>query len=214
MKNRILSHRGCWKGGLCKNSFEAILRSYESGYGIETDIRDYGGQIVISHDPPTTLTFTLEDLLRQSGLRNRDSLFTLALNVKSDGLAKILAKHLSKSPDFDCFVFDMSVPDMRHYLELGIPTFTRLSEVERTPIWLEKCQGVWLDAFECDWYSMKIVSDLVAHNKRVCIVSPELHGRDHTDLWHCLRSIWDDKRIYLCTDYPNEASAYLSNKNY
>ena len=48
----ILAHRGCWGQSVKRNSFEALKRALEEGFGIETDFRDCNGVIVISHDPP------------------------------------------------------------------------------------------------------------------------------------------------------------------
>lgn len=39
----ILSHRGLWRHYHEKNSFEAFKKSFSSGFGIETDLRDYRG---------------------------------------------------------------------------------------------------------------------------------------------------------------------------
>ena len=46
----ILSHRGYWKLESEKNKPIAFDRSFSLGFGTETDIRDYRGKLVISHD--------------------------------------------------------------------------------------------------------------------------------------------------------------------
>lgn len=46
----VLSHRGYWKNSLEKNKFVAFERSFSMGFGTETDIRDFNGELVISHD--------------------------------------------------------------------------------------------------------------------------------------------------------------------
>ena len=45
----ILSHRGYWKDAR-KNSVDAFKASFVREFGTETDIRDYNGELVISHD--------------------------------------------------------------------------------------------------------------------------------------------------------------------
>ena len=57
---RILAHRGYWKKPEEKNSKTAFLRALEFGFGIETDLRDSGGQVVVSHDMPRGGEMTLE----------------------------------------------------------------------------------------------------------------------------------------------------------
>ena len=47
---KIIGHRGYWLQETEKNSEVAFYRSLQNGFGIETDIRDYCGKIVISHD--------------------------------------------------------------------------------------------------------------------------------------------------------------------
>ena len=46
----ILSHRGYWKDVNEKNQQVSFERSFSLGFGTETDIRDYKGELVISHD--------------------------------------------------------------------------------------------------------------------------------------------------------------------
>ena len=45
---KIISHRGFWKESKEKNSEAAFKRSFENGFGLETDIRDYNGDLVVS----------------------------------------------------------------------------------------------------------------------------------------------------------------------
>lgn len=107
----------------------------------------------------------------------------LALNIKADGLAGMVKSTLAAFPELDAFVFDMAVPDMRAYFDCGIPVFTRMSEVEIQPCWLEQSSGIWLDSFGPTWFETGLVGDLLATGKRVCVVSPELHGREPKPLW-------------------------------
>ena len=49
---QIISHRGFWKSKNEQNTIISFQRSFENGFGIETDIRDLNGKLVISHDIP------------------------------------------------------------------------------------------------------------------------------------------------------------------
>jgi hypothetical protein len=148
---------------------------------------------------------SLDDLLSLAEASKRKSTLTLALNIKADGLAHQLRSKLTGHSMLDCFVFDMSIPDMRSYLEVGIPVFTRMSEVETHPVWLERATGVWLDSFESDWFDVDLIKNLFFSGKRVCIVSPELHYRDEQAVWSKIKPISSDRRLILCTDYPEQA---------
>ena len=104
----LLSHRGFWKTADQKNTKEANELSFKNGWGIETDIRDYNKELVISHDIATDNDYTTEflfDQYRSAGIKG-----TLALNIKADGLSKMLLLLLEKYNISDYFVFDMS-PD-------------------------------------------------------------------------------------------------------
>lgn len=203
---KIISHRGFWGEAREKNSYEAFVYSFAAGFGTETDVRDFNGDLVISHDIPVGVEMGLIDFL--SLLDGSDGL-TIALNIKSDGLACRLANIMSGFPGVDWFVFDMSVPDQRAHISEGNPVFTRLSEVERLPVWVSESAGVWLDAFYGEWYDNDLIQALLNQGKRVCIVSPELHGRNPEGLWTQILEISNSPLLILCTDRPAEAMAFF-----
>lgn len=201
----VISHRGYWKTPTEKNLPVAFERSFSLGFGTETDVRDHLGHLVISHDPPTGSPQTFDDFLHTA----RKHCVPLALNVKADGLAEKIRAAMADYPAL-WFVFDMSVPDMRHHLAAGSPVYARISEVERNPPWIDRCAGVWLDAFEGEWYDVENVKEFLDAGLRVCIVSPELHGRTHEEAWARLRPLHGDPRVMLCTDLPEHAKAFFS----
>lgn len=205
---KIISHRGYWKSPDEKNSEIAFKRSFDASFGLETDVRDQKGSLVISHDVPVGQPMNLMNLMELIGSYPDYEKLTLALNIKSDGLADMVGKLLSSFEGLDCFVFDMAIPDMRLYLQSGVPVFTRMSEVERDPVWLDRSAGIWLDSFELEWYTTDLVKDLLSHGKRVCVVSQELHGRQYEKQWKKLRNI-DDMNLMICTDYPDKAASYF-----
>jgi hypothetical protein len=207
--NRILAHRGLWRTPDEKNSRGALSAALARGYGLETDVRDYGGRLVISHDPPAADALPLEALL--DDYRRVGASGALALNIKSDGLAAPLVAMLQSYGITNYFVFDMSVPDMRHYHQLGVTAYSRHSDVETEIVGLDRSRGVWLDAFQTDWYDSATIHRLLASEKQVAVVSPELHGRDPKPIWKLLRSINDpDERLLCCTDQPDEFEKWMS----
>ena len=205
----ILSHRGYWKSADEKNTEVAFERSFTLGFGTETDVRDFNGGLVISHDVPNGREISFEKFLRIADRFSRGGRLVLALNVKADGLSERVSGEIRKYCNLDCFLFDMSVPDMRDHLRRDIPVFTRMSEVENPPVWLDRCSGVWLDSFETEWFSNSIILELLTLNKRICIVSPELHGRDHMDFWQRIKPLANEPMLMLCTDYPEQAREFF-----
>jgi len=214
-----LAHRGWWTKAAEKNSRVALERALSAGYGVETDLRDHLGKLVISHDPPgqhAPPEMDFEDLLRL--YRRIGAVGTLALNVKSDGLADDVHRMLEAFDMPPYFVFDMSIPDMLAYSRLKMKYFARQSEFE-SPILLTKeasyfpATGIWLDSFTKIWYSTATIRRHLESGLDVCLVSPELHRRDHLAWWSELRSFVETTeldpvkqpgKLLLCTDFPND----------
>lgn len=201
----VLSHRGYWKTTEEKNTEAAFRRSFELGFGTETDFRDLAGRIVIAHDPPTGGEMAAADCFAMMADRS----LPMALNVKSDGLAVPLGALARQAELTDWFVFDMSVPDTVMQLRAGNPVFARLSEYEADGPLVSRCPGVWLDGFEGIWFDRHLIESLLNRGQRVCIVSPELHKRDHLALWSSLVPLRGSPGLMLCTDLPEEARAML-----
>lgn len=200
----VLSHRGYWNTPSEKNTEIAFRHSFDLGYGTETDLRDCAGQLVISHDMPNGSEVRLEQFL---GIL-QDKGLPLAINIKSDGMALVLKEIFATYQINNWFVFDMSIPDTRAHLNAGNPVFVRMSEVEQVPAWLEIATGVWLDGFDSVWYDADVVESLLKKNKKVCIVSEDLHLRDPIAQWEMLSSI-NNPNLMLCTDRPEQASEFF-----
>lgn len=210
---KIMSHRGYWKTLREKNSLKAFERSFSLGFGTETDIRDYCGHLVISHDIPDESCMRVNTVF-EVYLQINASL-PLALNIKADGLQQELKKLLLQYGIENYFVFDMSVPDGLVYLKNEINTFTRQSEYEVSPAFYEEAKGVWIDCFLDEWVTERVISQHLAYGKQVCLVSPELHKRDHRPFWQKLvgMAVAADARLMLCTDYPEDAKEWFDGKN-
>ncbi len=207
----ILSHRGFWQTPDEKNSEAAFRRSFALGFGTETDVRDCGGELVISHDPPRggELRFShfLEILACYPGP------LPIALNIKADGLQSRIKGALAAAPGaLSLFLFDMSVPDAMVSLRHGLPCYTRHSDEEAVPCFYDRAQGIWLDAFHGEWYDERVVLSHLQAGKTVCVVSPELHGRDPMPLWSILLRCQDvvtSDRVLVCTDRPTDLQKEL-----
>lgn len=202
---KIISHRGYWHELTEKNTETAFRRSFELGFGTETDVRDCMGELVISHDVPRGGEMPLIKLLSLVGVDEH----LLAINIKADGLARILSETMTKYNRANWFVFDMSIPDMRDHLAAGNPVFARMSEVEKAHVWFDRIEGIWLDSFENEWFDLALIGSLIHMGKRVCVVSSELHGRDHNGLWSKLLPLTKEDRLILCTDFPDKAKEYF-----
>ena len=210
---KILSHRGYWKTASEKNTTIAFERSFSLRFGTETDIRDYGGKLVISHDIADENSITVEHLFEI--YKSYDSQLPLALNIKADGLQAKLKELLIAYRIENYFVFDMSIPDTLGYLKAGIRCFTRQSEYEPTPALYDQAAGVWMDSFLDDWIEEQHIDLHLTADKQVCLVSPDLHKRYHNPFWIKLSKmrIIDSDNIMLCTDNPEDAKEFFYGKN-
>jgi hypothetical protein len=202
---QLISHRGYWHQTHEKNKKIAFERSFSSGFGTETDLRDYSGQIVISHDIADGNAISLNEFF--SIFNRYDKGLPLALNVKADGLQQKLKVALREHEIENYFVFDMSVPDTIGYIDAGINIFSRQSEYEPKPAFYNECKGVWLDSFKSIWYKNDLILSHINNDKQVAIVSSELHRRNHLSLWQQLKAdgLYQSDQLILCTDIPGQA---------
>jgi hypothetical protein len=226
---KILEHRAGWTDSLAnfankslQNTEVGFRNSFSRGNGVETDLRDFGGKIMISHDMPKGSELTFEDVLQI--YKEYPSSGTLGLNIKADGLQKPVKMLLDKYEVEDYFCFDMSVPDAIVCINSGRKVYIRESEYEiepkkASPFYYKNAVGVWLDQFTANGISYDSLARHVDNGKTVCIVSPELHpwGREITNPlylqeWGKYRS-WlgkvDGSKIQLCTDFPEDAAKAL-----
>ena len=84
-KSNILAHRGYWRDPKNRNALSALRAALEAGFGIETDIRDALGELVISHDPPRSKDAVKFECFLDLVLATK-SAGRIALNIKADGL--------------------------------------------------------------------------------------------------------------------------------
>lgn len=208
MHIRLLAHRGLWRTKADQNAPSALLQSLENGFGVETDIRDRSGVLVVSHDCPNISSPLLSSMWGTwQALATADR--PLALNIKADGLAANFVDLVRGLAPGSFFFFDMSVPDMRLYLKLGLPVFTRQSDAEPEPAYYAQSKGVWLDALDGPWDASDAIRRHLDQGKDVAVVSEELHGRSEKAQWQMLRAFRDERRVLLCTDFPGKFLDFL-----
>ncbi len=207
----ILAHRGQWEVAEERNSRQAFHRAFANGFGIETDIRDCGGELVVSHDKPSGNEMSLADLLAMIPREIPAEALPLAINIKADGLSSDIAAAMRDRSANSWFAFDMSVPDLLAYAKAGLPVFTRISDYEPEPTALAGAVGLWVDGFDRDWEDVARLHAFLDANKRVALVSPELHRRPHQDFWTRIHTdgIWRRPGVLLCTDFPSQAATFF-----
>lgn len=208
---KILAHRGYWNDIIEKNSPQALRTALERGFGFESDVRDYMERMVISHNIATSASQDAEEVFKW--LHEFDDKYCFAINVKADGLKDILKKYFNEYSITNYFLFDMSVPQMVEFREMGLRYFTRQSEVEPVPYMYDDAAGVWIDGFwSTDWITEKLLSEHIECGKEVCLVSPDLHGdKNYKEFWKQLKIFdIDFDKVMVCTDYPEKARKFFN----
>jgi hypothetical protein len=205
----IISHRGLWKSQAEKNTIAAFERSFSSGFGIETDIRDFNSELVISHDIPNEKCIKLDTMFLLYKKINHN--LPLAINIKADGLQAKCRELIEKYGITNYFIFDMSLPETLQYIKYNLNIFTRQSEYEKVPLCYEDAIGIWVDCFREEWIDKKTILFHLNKNKRICLVSPELHKRDYKKFWGKLVKLEIPlNKLMICTDNPEEAQRFFN----
>lgn len=205
----ILAHRGLWYQPDERNQPAALRLALAKGFGLETDVRDAAGRLVISHDPPVAAELSLAELLAL--YRALNCTVPLAINIKADGLRSSLKPLLAEHSVKNYFCFDMSVPETLAYRREGLRYFTRESEHEPRPLLYDDAAGVWMDMFGTDWIAREHIVRHLDAGKQVALVSPELHHRAHENFWIRLRDagLASHPDVMLCTDFPESARKFF-----
>ena len=196
----VIAHRGFWDKNNQKNSLNSFENALKHNFGIETDIRDLNGSLVISHDPPNNKKdqlISFKEFLRL--YRGRQSNSTLALNIKSDGITQQIKSELIEFNIQRYFIFDMTIPDMMSYLNSGMRVFARESEYEKALFLKDKVDGVLIDSFSEKFYQKLDLEKIFKEWEEICIISPELHKFEKQAFWDKLKH---SNYISLCTDHP------------
>ena len=143
-------------------------------YGIEFDIRDSNGIIIVTHDPFTNGE-NFEVFLSKLSKR------FLIVNIKSEGIEEQALELLKKYGFEDFFFLDCTFPAIIKLFKKGEKrNALRFSEYENITHIFEnkdKIQWVWVDCFTYFPLTKKIEELIHAHGLKICIVSPELQGQ-------------------------------------
>ena len=153
----------------------AELVQTEVKYGVEVDVRSDGGKLVIHHDP-YVLGEHFEEWFQmyQHG--------TLILNVKEEGLEARLIEIMAARRFTDYFFLDQSFPFLVKWSKTGERRCAvRVSEFESVETALSlagKVDWGWVDCFSHFPLGTVDAQRLVDAGFKLCVVSPELQGRN------------------------------------
>ena len=191
---KLISHR--------RNTVSELLAT-DSKYGIEVDIRSEGDRLIIHHDP-FVAGESFDDWI--DAYRHG----TLILNVKEEGLEARLIALMQSKGIADYFFLDQSFPFLVKWSKAGEHRCAvRVSEFEsiETALTLAgKVDWVWVDCFTRFPLSEYDAGRLKDAGFKLCLVSPELQGRDANVEIPQLASLLKERNIAadaVCTKRPN-----------
>lgn len=179
------------------------LNATPTKYGIEVDIRSCGEQLIIHHDP-FVAGESFDDWIAayQHG--------TLILNVKEEGLETRLIGLMKSHGMEDYFFLDQSFPFLVKWAKAGEHRCAvRVSEFEaiETALTLAgKVGWVWVDCFTRFPLSHEDGRRLKNAGFKLCLVSPELHGRNAETEIPMLAKLFSERGIQadaVCTKRPD-----------
>jgi hypothetical protein len=151
------------------------LDATDPKYGVEVDIRSEGDRLIVHHDP-----YVAGESFDQWINAYRHG--TLILNVKEEGLEARLISLMQSKGIADYFFLDQSFPFLVKWSKLGERRCAvRVSEFEsiETALTLAgKVEWVWVDCFNHFHLSGQNARRLKEGGFKLCLVSPELQGRD------------------------------------
>lgn len=183
------------------NSINEIVSTPYS-YGVEIDLRTFGSEIIIHHDP------FQEGVKFSEWLQYYNHKF-LVLNVKEDGLEMFISELIEKFKIKNYFFLDQPIPSLFKFSKTS-PQFAsvRVSDIESTENALKINTGwAWLDSHTGDWdYLLNAMEQLKSRNIKMCLVSPELQRTSYEKEILQLKKLTSKLLIgfdAVCTKYPH-----------
>lgn len=181
----------------------AELQATSPMHGVEVDIRSEGQRLIIHHDPfvPGESFEEWLDSYRHG---------TLILNVKEEGLEKRLIALATSKGIEDFFFLDQSFNFLVKTFRVGERRCAaRVSEFESVESALTlagNVNWVWVDCFTQFPLSGRDAERLQGAGFKLCLASPELHGRSAETEIPALALLLKDRGINadaVCTKRPD-----------
>jgi hypothetical protein len=180
----------------------ANLKSINTKYGVELDIRTYNGNLILNHEPYVTG----ESLDQWIKFYNHK---LLILNVKEEGLEDKIKLLLLKHDIENYFFLDQSFPFIIKKSKEGEKKIAvRVSDYESiitAKNVSDLVSWVWLDTFNELLFTEEDYLNLRKLNYKICLASPELHPHNDKSKILPIKMKLKKMKIKLdavCTKFP------------
>ena len=155
------------------------LKNIPTSWGVEIDLRDFGNNIILQHDPFVT---SIEEVTTFRDWLKEYNHSMIILNIKSEGIEFRILELLKEHNITNYFFLDSSIPMINKLIKHGESNiairYSELEPVELLNNFRGKCKWLWVDCFtEYPKLSNDIIKDF-----KICLVSPSLQGRNYVEL--------------------------------
>ncbi len=151
------------------------LKEIPRQYGVEVDLRDSGKRLILVHDPFSD-GIDFEDYIKNYKHG------TLILNIKSERIEYKIIELINQHQVKSYFFLDSSFPMIYSLINVGENNialrFSEFEAIETILLMQGKAKWVWVDCFSKLPLNPQNYKLLKQANYKICLVSPELQGRE------------------------------------
>ena len=152
----------------------AELKALPTEFGVELDLRDSSGELILQHDP-----FIEGEKFSDYIAHYQHG--TMILNIKSERIEHKVLELVQKHNITDYFFLDSSIPMIYLLSNMGerksAVRFSEIESIETALLMADKVNWVWVDCFNRLPISQESYQRLKQAGLKLCLVSPELQGR-------------------------------------
>ena len=177
------------------------LKKLSIDFGVELDLRDYGNRLILQHEPFVDGE-DFEDYLKHYNHG------TMILNIKSERIEYRVLDLIKKYDIKKYFFLDSSFPMIYQLSKNGENNIAlRFSEFEGVDTILKmknKVKWIWVDCFTKLPINTMVFNNIKALGYKVCLVSPELQGRNE-DILPFKKKLFENNIYFdsICTKHHN-----------
>ena len=176
------------------------LREVPGDHGVEIDVRDYDGDLILAHDPLQGGE-RLDDYLR--GCAHA----TVIFNVKCDGLEERILELAGRHGIADFFFLDVAGPTLVGLARRGerrvAVRYSEYEPIEFALAFAGRLDWVWVDCFTHLPLDRDSHRRLAEHFK-ICLVSPELQRHPRQTIQAYRGQLEGLPVDAVCTDFPED----------
>ena len=183
------------------------LEKVNKSYGVEIDLRSNSLDIVLEHEALKSDFTKFEEWLQYFCHE------MIILNIKEEGLENRILDILREFKVENYFFLDQSFPFMVKALRNEEKRVAiRISDLESPKAIYNLVkkniplpQWIWVDSFSGDWSHLNDLADYTSMGMKICLASPELHGRGlSSELSTILKFVKPSQIDAICTKRPQE----------